>query len=262
MRVSRPVELTPDVLATLAPPEPEHDATKHDRGTVVVVGGSLETPGAILLAGIAALRAGAGRLRLVTDPSCTAALAIAVPEARVTTFEQDLDGDAVLVGPGMPDDDEIVDRATSGGVPVVLDAGALAVAARHPGWIRRLGGRALLIPNPSELELLGAKDAPSAAKKFGATVAVRGAETWIATSDGDVYVDRRGTPGLATSGSGDVAAGLAAGFLTRGATPAGAAAWMAAAHGRAGERLGGSGFLARELLDELRAAIADLTSGA
>lgn len=261
MPVSRLVDAR--LLRELAPPEPDDDASKHDRGTVVVVGGSCETPGAVLLAGLAALRAGAGRLRLVTDASCVAALGVAVPEARVSSFGSDLDGDVLLVGPGMlGPEPEIVDRVTSTGTTCVLDAGALAVAGQHPEWVRRLEGRALLVPNPGELELLGAEDAPSAAKRFGATVAVRGPETWIATPEGDVYVDRHGTAGLATSGSGDVAAGLAAGFLARGATPAGAAAWMAAAHGRAGERLGGCGFLARELLDELPRAMADLTSAA
>ena len=91
-----------------------------------------------------------------------------------------------------------------------------------------------------------------------ATVAVRGPETVIAGPGGEWYVDRHGTVGLATSGSGDVAAGLAAGFAARGADPVTAAVWAAAVHGLAGERLGGPGFLARELLDVVPAVLSEV----
>jgi len=263
--VSHPVEVTGAVLAELAPPEPDGDANKHDRGTAVVVGGSCETPGAVLLAGVAALRAGAGRLRPVVDESCVAPLGVAVPEARVSPIDGDVpDGDAVLIGPGLLDDrdvEPIVDAVTTRrDVVVVLDARAVAIARRHPDWIRRLDGRALLVPNPNELEDLGVEDVRSAAEHFGAVVAARGPETWIATPDGEMYVDRHGTAGLATSGTGDVASGLALGLVARGASPLGAAVWAAALHGRAGERLGGAGFLARQLLDEISAAWRDLAS--
>jgi ADP-dependent NAD(P)H-hydrate dehydratase len=267
-----PTELTPAVLAELAPPEPDGDASKHDRGSVLVVGGSPETPGAVLLAGVAALRAGAGRVRIATAPDCTVALGVAFPEARVFALDYTRAAeiaelaagcDAVLLGPGILDVDRcegVLDAVTSSMVDgvLVVDAGVLPAAGQHPAWIRRLGGRALLVPNPDEFALLGVEDARSAADRFDAVVSVRGPETWIAAPDGTLLVDRRGTPGLATSGSGDVAAGLAAGFGARGATPVGAAAWSAAVHGRAGERLGPVGFLARELLDEVRPAILEL----
>jgi len=268
--MSRPVEVTPAVLAALPLPEHDDEASKHDRGSVLVVGGSDETPGAVLLAAIAAMRAGAGRLRIATTPSCAAGLGIAVPEARVVgSLEPDdvaelTDGSAaVLLGPGVLDVDghePVVDAVTSSmtdGV-LVLDAGALPAAGRHPEWVRRLDGRVLLVPNPGELEALRTEDARSAAQRFGATVAVRGAETVIATPAGDWYVDRHGCVGLATSGSGDVAAGLAVGFAARGADPLTAAVWCAAVHGLAGERLGPPGFLARELLDVVPAVLSEV----
>ena len=66
-------------------PLPQHDegASKHDRGSVLVVGGSRQTPGAALLAGIAALRVGAGRLQIATASSVAVQLAVAVPESLV-----------------------------------------------------------------------------------------------------------------------------------------------------------------------------------
>lgn len=278
--MSRPVEVTRELLRTLALPRHGDDDDKHARGTVCVLGGSAETPGAVLLAGLAALRAGGGRLRIGTVASCATALAIAVPEARVVGLPETEDGaidperaaeagalaqrsHAVLVGPGMLDVDaaeRVLDAVTAGcdeGV-LVIDAGAIPAAGRHPAWVHRLDGRALLVPNPGELEQLGCGSPQEAAERFHAVVSVRAAETIVATPDGRCYVDRHGTVGLATSGSGDVAAGLAAGLAARGAPPEVAALWSAALHGLAGERLAPIGFLARELLEEVPAVLADL----
>src|SRR3954454_16549768 len=73
--------ITPRLLREWPLPDPEGD--KHSRGTVLVVGGSRFNPGAVLLAGVAALRAGAGRLQLAVAEESAVALSIAVPEAKV-----------------------------------------------------------------------------------------------------------------------------------------------------------------------------------
>jgi hydroxyethylthiazole kinase-like uncharacterized protein yjeF len=266
--MSHPVVVTPAVLAGLPLPGHDDGASKHDRGSVLVFGGSAETPGAVLLAGLAALRAGAGRLCIATAAEVVAPLGVAVPEARVLAGdgwrEPATSAAAVLYGSGVldldavdPVLDELTAKVTDG--LVVLDAGAFPAASRHPEWVHRLGRRGLLIPNASELEVLGCTSAVEAAERYHVVVAVRDAETVIATPEGDAYVDRHGTIGLATSGSGDVAAGIAVGLLGRGADPLTAAVWTAAVHGRAGERLGGLGFLARELLPEIPEAMADLS---
>jgi len=259
-------------------PLPAHDdeETKHDRGTVVVLGGSRSTPGAVLLAGLAALRAGAGRLRLVTDASVVPALGVAVPEALVSddAVRAAAAAQAVLVGPGLLEEDlaaawldAAVDAVAEEGV-LVVDAGALPAAAARAEALRALGGRVLLTPNTDELSsALGCDDLaslPRVADALGAVVAVRGPSTYVAVpGEGRCLVERSGTVGLATSGSGDVASGIAAGLAARGAPPVTAAVWAAALHGRAGERLSSSvgpvSFLARELLDEIPRALADLT---
>jgi ADP-dependent NAD(P)H-hydrate dehydratase len=99
-------------------PRPDADADKEERGRVLVVGGTPETPGAILLAATAALRAGAGKVQIATGRSIAQAVALAVPEARVFALPETADGtiaaaaaediaaraeaaQAVLVGPGM-----------------------------------------------------------------------------------------------------------------------------------------------------------------
>jgi NAD(P)H-hydrate repair Nnr-like enzyme with NAD(P)H-hydrate dehydratase domain len=131
------------------------------------------------------------------------------------------------------------------------------------------------MPNPHEMAGLldqdddEVADDPAAAlatavERLGCTVTLRGGETWSSGPGEPTYVDRSGGPGLGTSGSGDVLAGLLAGYLARGADPLGAVLWATHVHGTAGDRcaarLGELGFLARELLDEIPAAQRDLTS--
>jgi hydroxyethylthiazole kinase-like uncharacterized protein yjeF len=259
---------------------PRHGAgdSKHDRGSVLVVGGGRETPGAVLLAGLGALRVGAGKLQLATVASTAVALAVQVPEARVVGLPESGDGaltrdaasmvgelaadvDAVLVGPGVLDDaamDDVLDAVLASGCrAVVVDAGALPALGR-----RGAGGPTVLaVPNASELGALGDDDVRGAAKRLECLVACRDATTTIAAPDGRTWREPAGTVGLATSGSGDVAAGAIAGLAARGASLVAAAVWGARLHGQAGERLsarvGRIGFLARELLDELPKVLPD-----
>ena len=271
-------------------PQPGDDADKDDRGRVLVVGGSEQVAGAVLLAGVAALRAGAGKLQLATVRSAAAALGIAVPEALVVALPASRSGEiagaraypsltelagatnALLIGPGMSSDRAAhaltapLVRRVSGECVVVLDAAAAVALAGDASMLRPLNRRAVLTPHAGEMaSLLGADKrdverdpgavARAAAKQFAAVVALKGAETYIADPDGALYRYAGGSVGLATSGSGDTLAGIVAGLAARGAPPVHAAVWGAYLHGSAGRvlarRLGRVGFLARELLDEL-----------
>ncbi len=266
------IELTIDELRRRPLPDHGDETSKHERGTVLVIGGTEETPGAVVLAGVAALRAGAGKLQVATAPACASAVAVALPEARVIAIDADLDhelasADAVLVGPGALDPERAAARARAviEGVDdavVVIDTHALAVLGDDASLLRRTGARAVLTPNPGELSHLPGEDALSIADATGAVVAVRGGTTEVAQPGGPVFVDRSGNPGLGTSGSGDVLVGMLAGFAARGADPLTATLWATAVHGRAGERcaarIGPLGYLARELLDEIPGAVTAL----
>ncbi|HET7654702.1 MAG TPA: NAD(P)H-hydrate dehydratase [Acidimicrobiales bacterium] len=273
------VEVTPAVLRAWPLPGVGADADKEARGRVAIVGGSDVTPGAVLLAGIAALRAGAGKLRIATAPSAASAVAVAVPEALVSgddDVERVVEGcDAVLVGTGMLDADvaasrtrRVLDAVAGGRTLVVLDAAAVTgLDVSVP-----LGPRAIVVPNASEAARL--LDAPSTddcaglaaslAARLSCTAAVRDADTFATAPECEMYVDRSGNAGLATSGSGDVLAGLLAGLAARGADPLQAVVWAAHVHGLAGDRLaariGAVGYLARELLDEIPGVLTSLTS--
>lgn len=277
---ARVVTASPETLREWELPEPEGD--KNSRGRVVVVGGSRSAPGAVLLAGIAALRVGAGRLSIVAPESVAVPLGIAAPESGVTTFDargrlgadaaSEVRGaDAVLVGPGL-DDPRLtarllheVDAARTESAPLVLDAFALGVL---PGLGRRRP-RAPLVLNPNLDEtarLLGREighlpdDVVAIARRYGAVVS---SHACVGAPDGRAWLIPGSGPGLGTSGSGDVLAGAITGFAARGVDLPGAAVWAAFAHASAGavlgERVGRLGYLARELRDDLPSAITALS---
>ena len=282
-------------------PRPDEEGSKEERGRVLVFAGSPEMPGAAVLAGGSALRAGAGTLQIATVASVAPHVAVAVPEARVFALPQTRGGAidaagvgavaeyvgaarAVLVGPGMVDE-EATARLTkallphlSGDAVLVLDANALNALAARPRLLASLGGRAILTPHATEMsEITGESEdsikagpagcARRAAEKFGAVVALKGRETFVAGPGVErVHVNRAGNVGLATSGSGDTLAGLVAGLAARGADPLRAALWGVHVHALAGERLarraGTLGYLARELPDEFPVVISLLEARA
>lgn len=267
-------------------PLPDGDADKEERGPVLVIAGSAEMPGAALLAGEAALRAGAGKLVIGTVAAIAPWVAQSLPEARVLALPTDQQGGlaanavdhldpllpriaAVLAGPGMQPEHSTGDFVRAllprlGGTPLLLDAAAMAVVRDGTP----LPAHTLLTPHAGEMLHLGGSSeatlradpglaALEAARRWQAVVALKGAETWLAAPDGRRWRHEDAQPGLATSGSGDVLAGLIAGLLARGASPEQAAAWGIALHAHAGRQLaarhGPLGYLARELAAEVPA---------
>jgi NAD(P)H-hydrate repair Nnr-like enzyme with NAD(P)H-hydrate dehydratase domain len=122
-----------------------------------------------------------------------------------------------------------------------------------------------MITGMTKADVLRAPDAVArrVAASSGAVVALKGAVTFIAAPDGELFRNDAGNVGLATSGSGDTLAGIVVGLSARGATPLQSAAWAVHMHACAGDRLaarfgGPLGFLARELLAELPGVMAQL----
>ncbi len=260
---------------------PGVEGGKHSRGHAVVVGGSTSTPGAVLLAGIAALRVGAGVLAMGVPEEVAIPLAVEVPEAGVTPLGGDLkavveQADALLIGPGFADP-QTTERVLREVLPVVpdkapvaLDAFALGVLSDLRELCEPLAGRLVLTPNTQEARRLlglsgdedpGSDAGPRMARQWHAVVSYQGA---ISAPDGSERPVLTGHAGLGTSGSGDVLAGAVLGLLARGAQPDQAAAWATYLHAAAGDRLaarvGRLGFLARELADELPVVLTELQS--
>lgn len=276
-------------------PLPDPGTDKDERGRLVVVAGSRETPGAALLAVEGAFRVGAGKVHLQTVESRAGALAVAVPELMATGLAEDdggsvapseagrvvecAAGGVVLLGPGFTDTDAAAALvgavvADAGGT-VVLDALATAYVTGRHEEVAALDVPVVLTVNPGELaccleveedevERDLATHAARLAARTRATV-LCGGEVKVVASGTDLWRVEVGNPGLGTAGSGDVQAGIVAGLLARGAEPAQAAVWGAWLHGTAGDRLAGRigpvGYLARELPGELPDLLGALLDG-
>lgn len=291
-------DITPALLRSWPLPMPAADGDKEVRGHLLIVAGSEEMPGAILLAATAALRAGAGKLTLATGASVATQVAIAMPEARVIGLDETALGgfrhearhqlapladkvDAVLVGPGMCDaaaSCELMRHLLPlfAGSRLILDACAMQVV-RKPAHFR-FDQPVLLTPHAGELaQLMGiSKDAVladpracamEAARRWNAIVALKGALTVLAMPDGTGWthgMHAGGNIGLAISGSGDTLAGIIAGLAARGAPLEQACAWGIALHALAGEQLalrfGTLGYLAREIPAEIPALLHQLAT--
>lgn len=267
-------EISTALLRRWPLPEPAGWLGKDGRGSVLVVGGCKQTPGAVVLAGLAALRVGAGRLQLASSRPVAAGIALTVPEASVVGIATDGDGnmlargcrslfddtaafDAVLLGPGMRRGSRAVARAIvthclrprTRTRALVLDAGALELFSRRKPLTSSVAAPAIVVtPHAGEMATLwgvtrdqvladAEKIAIAAAAALNAIVVLKGARTHVATPDGRLFHNRDGNPGLGTSGSGDVLAGAIAGLCARGADPVQAAVWGVVLHARAGDRL-------------------------
>lgn len=293
--IAQPLLLTDELLHGWPLPQPEEEGDKEERGRVLVIGGSCEMPGAVILAATAALRAGAGKLRIATVKSIAPFVASAVPESRVFSLGETKAGaisssmaekiaeeaekvQAVLIGPGMVDS-RVVTRLMLSLLPrierptVVLDAEALSCFSEASRFLHKVRCHTILTPHAEEMagmtgesEEVIAREreetARRAAGKFRAVVVLKGRETLIASPVGEMYMNRAGNVGLATSGSGDVLSGIIAGLAARGSEPLQAAAWGVYLHARAGdclaERTGHLGFLARELSREIPSLMREL----
>lgn len=288
--MSAPIEIDLDLLRGMPLPRHPDDGDKEERGRLLVVGGSRELAGAVVLSGVAALRAGAGKLQIATADSIAIHVAVTVPEARVIGLAETESGciaeteidrllgwatsaQAMLLGCGLQHGvplDRLLDRLFERRLelPLVLDAAVLGSLADRAEALRAWPGPVIILPHAGEMaRLLGcerdevAADPLAAAQRaadiYGAITLVKGEYSHMVAPDGRAYRYQGGGVGLATSGSGDTLAGLVGGLAARGTDPLTALVWGVHLHGEAGRRLrarhGRVGFLARELLDEVPA---------
>jgi hydroxyethylthiazole kinase-like uncharacterized protein yjeF len=204
-------------------------------GTLGIVGGAEGMVGAPLLAGRAALHAGAGRVWVGIAAQTMAPVDWGQPELMLRPAARVLGAgaDALVCGPGLGTGDQgrrFVESAIAEQVPLVLDADALNAIAADPALARAAAARSsatLATPHPAEAaRLLGKSIADVQSDRLGAALAlatrlnaavvVKGAGSVLAYPDGSWDINASGNPGLATAGSGDVLAGFAGAFLAQG----------------------------------------------
>ncbi len=282
-------------VARNLPSRPER-AHKGDFGRVLIVAGSIDYPGAALLAALGALRTGAGLVRVATAESVAARVAGAVPEVTWMALDEEAPGliapggwrrvtaeagdyDALVIGPGLGSQPATHRRArqlvASLGMPAVVDADGLNALAEQARWWQGISSSLVLTPHSGEFARLTGEDAPAgddddaraaaavdAALRWKQVVVLKGAHSIVAAPGGELYRSNVATPTLATAGSGDVLAGAIGAFLAAGAEPIVAAGLAVAVHGAAGliaaERIGSTGVMARDIANLLPEAIGQL----
>jgi len=246
------IEADPDWHEIAAPDLPPLDpgGHKYSRGLVHILAGQM--PGATALSATAAARAGAGYVRVSTSRPIEGLPAAVV---QVDTAEvNDSRIDCLLVGPGMGDIPQLLTLVLTSQAPKVIDADGIT---RLGDPERLLGQDAIITPHEGEfVTLFGtiagskAERAIEAAARSGAVVIYKGPDTLVASPDGRLGFAPPAPAWLASAGTGDVLAGMAAAMRARGLAPfeaACAAVWL---HGRAAEIAG-----PQMIADDLAAAI-------
>lgn len=267
----------------------ERSSHKGDYGHVLAIGGSRSKPGAIRMAGAAALRMGAGLATVVTPEGAAASIVSGAPELMVEPAAETAAGSmgpeswrpawsdrksVAAIGPGLGVSDSsralLMRVYKECPLPLIIDAdGLTALAAAAPP---RREPPTLLTPHPGEMSRLTGRsvgaiqaDRVAIAREYAVShqvfLVLKGDRTLMASPNGEVIVNPTGSPGMATAGSGDILTGMIAGLLAQ--FPAEPIARTAAAavylHGAAGELAanarGEQSMIASDMLEFLPAAI-------
>jgi NAD(P)H-hydrate epimerase len=263
------------------------DGHKGDYGKVCIIAGSVGMSGAAALAGRAALRAGAGLVRVATPKSVLPIVAAIEPSFTTIALPEDGAGrisakaihavleaagqnDAVAFGPGIGISgalrsilERLLDQQN---LRLVIDADGLNNLAGLKNWPARLKAKLILTPHPGEMKRLWSglfreqlppdrqEQAIQLSKRTNAVVVLKGAGT-VVTDGEKVYINKTGNPGMATAGSGDVLTGVITALLGQGLTDFDAAVLGVYIHGLAGdiaaERIGQVSLMTTDIIDSL-----------
>lgn len=263
-------KLSKEQILKILPQRPK-DANKGTFGKILVIAGSEKFPGAAYLTCAAAYRVGAGLVTLATIPSVKIILSRKLPEVTFLSFNEvheKLPGyDVLLLGPGLGQEDKttkFVEELIKRKLPnTVIDGDGLNILSKMGKWWEEVNGKLVLTPHPGEMARMTGltvdyiqsdreKVAIRFAQKWNQVVVLKGANTVIVSPSGEVVMSFFANPALATAGTGDVLAGVIAGFLAQGLNPFDAACVGTYVHGLAGEmireKFGKAGILASDLL--------------
>jgi len=237
---------------------------KGDFGCLLIVGGSNVYSGAPALAGMAALRTGAGLVAIASPKVVASTIRSYSPNVIVHSLDSDVvtsgdmpkvtqligRSDALVLGPGIGLDPKtkraiplIINKAIELNRPMLIDADAIKALAGQVELLK--GASAIITPHAGEFNSITGIDVPQRwrerlpictgfTKKYSCVLLLKGHDT-IVTDGHHVRLNRTGNPGMATGGMGDVLSGIIGTFLSCGAEPFYAAAAGAYVHGLAGD---------------------------
>jgi NAD(P)H-hydrate epimerase len=263
------------------------DAHKGDFGKVCIIGGSLGMSGAAALAGRAALRAGAGLVRVAVPKSILPIVASIEPSFTTIPLPEDSAGrisekaintildaaeenDCLAFGPGIATSSALrtvlENLIKQENLKLVIDADGLNNLSGIKNWNTKLKAELILTPHPGEMKRLWAslfreqmpgdrrKQAVQLALKTKTTVALKGAGT-VVTDGKKVYINKTGNPGMATAGSGDVLTGVITALIVQGLNNFDATVLGVYIHGLAGDiaakKIGQVSLMATDIIEAL-----------
>lgn len=263
------------------------NAHKGTFGTALTFCGSYGMCGASVLSAKSALRSGVGILKAAVCDKNYSAFTACAPEAVVSLFKTDSDGfadipeekvssllnsaDAVLFGCGTGRSDKAVKALKAiiknSEIPMVLDADGINILSQDINIIRERKAPLIISPHPKEMSRLTGlsvleiennriKAAADFAENYKATVILKGANTVVACSDGEIFINTTGNSGMASGGSGDVLSGIIVSLLAQGYSEKDAAVTAVYIHGLAGDfaakRLTKRSMIASDIIEELK----------
>ncbi len=263
------------------------DGHKGDFGKVCIVAGSVGMSGAAALAGRAALRAGAGLVRVATAKSALPIVASIEPSYTTIPLAEDSSGriaanavnaildaasdnDAMAFGPGVGVTASlrliVQTLIEQDGLRLVIDGDGLNNLSKLKNWPAKLRAAVTLTPHPGEMKRLWSglfrqdmppdreEQAAKLAQHSKTVVVLKGAGT-VVTDGQRLYVNKTGNPGMATAGSGDVLTGVITALMGQGMSNFDAAVLGVYVHGLAGDiaarKLGQVSLIATDIIDSL-----------
>jgi len=243
-----------------------HNSHKGSYGTALLINGSYGMAGAAILAAKAALKIGLGIAKCVLCDKIYTPFTVSVPEAVClpvsTTENGTIDStkldfstvfdkcDAVLFGCGVKNDkhtEKILLDVIKSGIPSVIDADGINILAHCIDILKECKKEVILTPHPGEMARLMKKSvaeveqdrvniARNFAIKYGCVLVLKGANTIIASPNGEIFFNMTGNPGMATGGSGDLLSGIMVSLLAQGFSALDSAKAAVYLHGKAGDK--------------------------
>lgn len=275
-------------------PSRKKDTHKGTYGKANVIAGSAGMTGAAILTCKSALRTGTGLLRLYVGESINHIVKTGVPEAITVPLQEMRKGvigihhiekiindakeaNVLTIGPGCGSTSELAEIIkqvlAKVEIPIIIDADGLNVLSRDKEWFLEKKSKIVITPHIGEMARLTnipieeirhdlIKVAKDFATKWGVVVVLKGASTIVASPEGEIYINVKGNPGMATAGSGDVLTGIITGLIAQGLEPLKAAITAVYLHGLTGDKVaydkGEYGLLAGDLVESLPYTIKDI----
>lgn len=265
-----------DIRSRLLPRDPF--AHKGNMGNALIVAGQYGMAGAAVLATRACLRAGTGKVSVVTPKKNYNIMQVSVPEAILhldreeAYFSEAVDAedyDALAIGPGLGQHENsaiaLISQLRRSQCPTVVDADALNMLSNHRAWMQQLPKGIIMTPHPKEFDRLAGthcngdyerlRKAQELAEHIQAYILLKGHYSALCLPNGKIYFNSTGNAGMATAGSGDVLTGIITGLLARGYKQSDACIVGMYLHGLAGDLaakdLGMESLIASDLINYL-----------